>query len=379
MDRVDATSIERGLMESPEFVAGCDLGIVDLTATKQFDVVALLYLLSLLSGRRGTDRRIRFKLPADARARHLLRRSCFAAAAELAAQTPFPVLVDSADLAYFGEHPPLDLLRSETGQTPRGSVLSYLIEQHHFGLSAHRIDGPQSLLRMLDEEVRHWGGYAMVNLLDGILFGQAIDVSRVVVQELVANVVEHPKPSTAVVASQLELRAAGSQGPHAALTIAAWDDGLSIVETLRTCLRQGDSVRAWSPDVPDTFAVRAPHVSGGTATYASSWTPGTSATDEEILLASLFPGITRKAAHERPASDRTPAAKRMDYGYGLFALYKAAVDHFRGSVELRCGATVLSLTRPDRTEPYQVTLSTQHGLEPLTGTIVTVRLPVRDD
>lgn len=379
-DRVDVASIEKHLIDGPAFTSDSDPNVVDLAAAIDFDVVGLLYLLSLAASCRDTGRKIILRLPHDPHARQILRRMRFTAALEMVMRTPFRLLVDPADLDYFGEDPPPETsssVDSSGGDTARASVLAYLVEQHHFGFSARRIGGEQSLIRMLDDEVGHWRSYAMVQLLRSAVYGQAVDVSRVVVQELVANVVEHPSPSMAVMASQLVLSATSERDVSPALTVAVWDDGTSIISTLRNCLQRTGNVRAWSPDSPDEFVVRRSD-SSTHAVYYSDWTPNPSATDAELLLASLLPGVTRKAADRWPATTAAPV-RRMDYGYGLFALYKAAVDHFRGSVELRCEQTTLMLTRPDASGPYQVDLRNREDLEPLTGTIVRVRLPVRDD
>jgi len=375
-DRVDIPSIERRLPEGPAFIADPMLGVVRLSAATDFDSVGLLRLLSLAASRRKAGRQVRFELPRDPYARHVLRRSRFAVAAEMVLRTPFRLLVRREDLAYFGEEAPLQTVSSGENSA-LGSVVSYLAEQGHFGLSPYRVDSQKGLTRMLDKEVACWRSYAMVELLTKVLREQAIDVSRVIVQELVANVVEHPLSSVAVIASQIKLPVVGAQGAGDVLTIAAWDDGSSIIETLRRCLNEVGSVRAWSPDVADTFAVSRTASPGRSVRYASDWTPGPTASDEELLLASLFPGITRKLSRNSVDS-LSPAAPGTDYGYGLFALYKTAIDHFGGSVELQCGRIMLRLDRALETGPYRAEIMTRENFDLLSGTFVTVNLPVYD-
>jgi hypothetical protein len=376
VDHVNVASIEEGLLspagEDHETSAG-----LDLSAATGFDAVGLVHLLALVASWRNAGRKISVRLPSDPQARHLLRQARFPAALEKVMRVPFRLMVDRGDLRYFTTRPADSPINPVTPVSAQASVLALLEEQHHFGLSAHRLDDAYSLTRMLEQEVGHWRGYAMVQLLGSVLRGQAIEVSRVIVQELVTNIMEHPAPSVAVIASQLKLRGMAPELATPALTIAAWDNGTSIIDTLRFCLDQGGRLRAWPPDSVDDFTVQASGSSMSAETYHSGWTPGARASDGELLLASLFPGITTKPVGEGPTDPQSSLAARMDWGYGLYALYKTAVDHFHGSVELRCLRTLLSLSRPDRDNPYRVEVATRDDLPPLTGTIVTVRLPLR--
>ncbi|MGP4030382.1 hypothetical protein [Actinomadura sp. 3N407] len=373
---MNVASIEAGLL-SPAGEDRETSADLDLSAATSFDTVGLVQLLALVAGWRNAGRKISVRLPSDPQARHLLRQARFPAALEKVMRTPFRLMVDRSDLRYFTARSVDAPISSITPTSAQASVLALLEEQHHFGLSAHRPDDAYSLTRMLEQETGHWRGYAMVQLLRSVLHGQAIEVSRVIVQELVSNIMEHPAPSIAVVASQLKLREMSSELETPALTIAAWDDGTSIIDNLRFCLDQGGKLRVWPPDSVDYFTMQTPSPSMSAETYHSDWTPEPRASDAELLLASLLPGITTKPVGEGPGSPQSSLAARMDWGYGLYALYKAAVDHFHGSVELRCMHTRLSLSRPNQEEPYLVEI--RDDLPALTGTIVTVRLPLRDD
>lgn len=102
--------------------------------------------------------------------------------------------------------------------------------------------------------------------------------------------------------------------------------------------------------------------------YATSWTPGIGSPEPEILLSSLFPGISR----------RRDASEAEDAGYGMFALYQTAVDTFRGTLDISSGRSSLTMDRPRSGSPYRVRLNTHSGSLRLSGDIVTVRIPVND-
>ena len=374
---VSVPDVEHRLADCHTFATDSGVAYVDLVEAVEFDVVALIVLLSAIVRRQSSGKETKFRLPRDPLARHTLRLWRFPRAVKAVTGIPFRMLVESGDLKYFGEKWPQLRVRGYA-TSARASVLGYLVEQQHFGLSPHRIDGEQSLAYMMDSEANRWRTYALVQLLDKVLYGQATDVGRVVLQELLANVVEHPEPSVAIVASQLDLVAHIDEDVPAVLTISVWDDGLSIVETLRTRLRAGGHVRSDRPASLDTFTVEAQSWSPRSTVYSSDWTPDTTAQDPEILLASLFPGITRKAEFQKGSKRPNSADTSMDFGFGLFALYKTVLDNFRGSVEVRCEQMTLQLKGLDERGKYQVRVVADENQQRLLGTIVTARLPVHD-
>ena len=374
---VGVPDVDRCLADCPIFTTEPGIAYVDLLEAVEFDVVALVLLLSAVANRQSAGKETRFRLPRDPLARHILRLWRFPRAVTAVTHVPFRMLVESADLRYFGEKWPRLKVRGEA-TSARASVLAYLVGQQFFGLSVHRIDSEQSLAHMIDSETSRWRNYALVKLLDKVLSGQAIDVARVVLQELLANVVEHPQPSLAVIASQLDIVPHLDEDVPAALTISVWDDGQSIVETLRTCLREGKRIRIDRSDTTDSFTVEAQSWSPRFATYPSTWTPSQTAQDSELLLSSLFPGITRKAEGQTESALQEAANAPIDFGFGLFTVYRTVLSQFDGSVEARCEQVILKLNSLSAGRQYHVKVISDKGLPWLPGTVVTVRLPVHD-
>jgi anti-sigma regulatory factor (Ser/Thr protein kinase) len=376
-DYVGLSQVEQRLAECSTFSEDTDLAYVDLLEAIEFDVEALVVLLAAVAGRRASGKETKFRLPRDPLARHVLRLWRFPKAATAVTGTPFRILVETGDLKYFGEKWP-SLREHGTATNPSGSVLEYLVGQQHFGFSVHRINGEEKLAAMMDNEVSRWRNYALIQLLNRLLPGQAIDVARVVLQELLANVVEHPNPSLVVLASQLALIPHTDEAVPAELTVSIWDDGVSIVDTLRECLQAGGRIRTDYFGSMDTFAIEARSWPPQSVTYSSNWTPTATAQDAEILLASLFPGITRKAASPRDGHDAQNATDDMNLGLGLFTLYKTVLDYFGGTLELRCGQTTLKLDRMESEGNYRAKISAEDKGWNMPGTIITARLPVHD-
>ena len=118
--------------------------------------------------------------------------------------TPFRLLVDPDDSVYFGERWPQPHIKTDLW-SPRASVLAYLVDRQYFGLSSYSAESGRRLDRMVESETAHWGSYALSKLLAKVLPGPATDIARVVVQEILTNILEHSAPRVTMVGSQLDL------------------------------------------------------------------------------------------------------------------------------------------------------------------------------
>jgi hypothetical protein len=152
-----------------------------------------------------------------------------------------------------------------------------------------------------------------------------------------------------------------------------WDVGTSIISTLKACLAKSGTARLFDSSVVNEFDVEAAGWKPSPSGYTTEWSPGVDSGEAEVLLASLLPGITRKAAN---AADEAELAE--DTGYGMFALYHTALNTYRGSIEIRSERSTLYIDRPDSKSKFRVQLSTAEGGLAMTGNNVTVRIPVND-
>lgn len=282
--------------------------------------------------------------------------------------TPFRLLVDPDDWVYFGERWPQPHIKTDLG-SPRASVLAYLVDRQYFGLSSYSAEGGRRLDRMVESETAHWGSYALSKLLAKVLPGPATDIARVVVQEILTNVLEHSAPRVTMVGSQLDLVQHAETGAPAGLTISVWDDGPSVVAALLDSLPASGIVRAGPPKT----------IEPADCIPNRLWpTLETTSTDPEVLLARISLELSSTASAIPNLAMPGPKVPD-DTGHGLFALYRSAVDTFKGSVEIRTERSMLSVDRPDPAGPYRLRVTAGGALSPLTGNIVTVRLPVNDD
>jgi hypothetical protein len=95
------------------------------------------------------------------------------------------------------------------------------------------------------------------------------------------------------------------------------------------------------------------------------WTPGTDATDEELLLWSFFPAVPGNLSRQ---------------AFGMHALYRCVIDLFGGGLQVRTGNQLMSLRARSRTRrrtsrTYLADLRRIEG-RPFHGNLITVRVPM---
>jgi hypothetical protein len=172
--------------------------------------------------------------------------------------------------------------------------------------------------------------------------------------------------------------------PEGYLTIVFWDDGQSMIETLRDAIRSGKDIR--SIEVPELYANYEVLLANGKGetydrrTLHSSIIPDRVADDSTVLLATTFPGITRDVTGAGKESGIDAAREpKYDYpGMGLYVLVNTVVDVFSGSVYFRTNNLGMSIRRSNlRDHKYRVKVRHHPVTTPsLMGNLITIRLPI---
>ena len=369
---VDHAAVQEQLARTPTFLSRPGLAHVDLADATSFDLTGLIVLLAAVSDRVSAAARTKFRLPTSDLARHVLRMWGFPAAASVITQAPFRALVEKSDLEYFGEIWPRMTSSFETSPT------HYLMAQKPFGLSAYRINDAHGVLQIMDDEIEHWRSYAVTKLLERFLSGKTVDdISRVIIQELISNILEHPGASVEIIAALLDNRQdLTSTTPR--LIITLWDDGASIIDTLRACIRSETQEQSLRPDSREIFKIQEGSWTNGRLTYSSDWLPDSDAADPEILLSSLYIGIRPLRLGQRFFGVFADGPTLADGPEGLLPLYRTVLHHFGGNLEIKSKASTVNLTANSKQSHYKVKLTVDDQLSPISGNLVTVKLPVID-
>ena len=352
----------------------------DMQKVKFADPTALLYLAACITTLDRNGHEISIELPASKRVRDLMRRYRFGNALQrLLARPATSLLADTSE--------------------------SYLVEpQLHYQSSLHdartptihtraseRLAALQVLERpKMDEAVaasNRWREPEVKALLETHLGGRANLVAPGIVHEALANAVSHPQAKHVVTTGFLDDRARGGRG---LLTIAFWDDGDSIVETLRRALAHGNRLRTAAFDIYyDWYAIYSAGAHGTPKRYQariySGVDPSGDASDAELLVASTFPGITSDPTRDPQGAELRRYGRDYDRpGMGLYILTSLAVDSFNGEVLIRTSSATANFSRAARgvQERHQcryrvAVVETPAMGEYFSGNHVVVRLPLQ--
>jgi hypothetical protein len=312
---VSASAVEDHIAQTEDAFWRLQLIYVDLSDALYFEVPGLLRLLSAVADRRVSKKQTMFSLPEDNLARHILRLWDFPQAVSVVARTPFRLLVERDDWEHFGEDWPVLQVHPQA-TSPQASVLAYLVERRSFGLTPYKLGGKPGLERMVQDQTEKWSSYALASLLSALLPAPTADFARVVVREMLTNVAHNAASTIAVVGSQLDLFRHAETGAPAGLTVAVWHNGSTAIDMFTSCAEK----------------------------LASA--------DGEIAI-----------------------GESVAVEPGLMALCRTAIDTFGGIVEVRGGdRKVVIERRPEESSLFRST----PGLAPISGDIVTVRLPINN-
>jgi len=370
---LDVPRTENALMEVPEGPYSPRRVVVDLRETGFIDPIALLYLYSILVRRIALGHETELRLPGSKAARDFLRAWKFPEALTSATGMKFRRLVSPADHGYFGEE------QTHYLEGKAASLEEFLAAKRFFGLMTRPIESSARRGRLVEREWSRWRTPLILRVLDRHLRGDGRDVARVVIYELLTNAVQHPGAGSVTVGSSVYGSVSRGQRQDRAFAVSVWDDGVGITDTLRKAMGAG-SIRAGDPTTVDRFTLKPVGWEPRGSVYESNWTPDEAASDAELLLASLFQGISQKAIRTdiEPIAMPGEEGRATQTGDGLHALYRTVVNDFGGSLALRSGSFFMNVKAGRKGDPtsYSVKLCRYADWPSFQGNMITARIPI---
>lgn len=190
-------------------------------------------------------------------------------------------------------------------------------------------------------------------------------IAERIVYEAISNGVRHANAGELMYAAVFVEPVGDQEGR---LEFAFWDNGQSIIETLRKaitdcpgCFRNTES--AFQQEYLVCSA------NGFLSEIRSSASVDAGWPDDKVLLASMFPGVTS-------TSDMLPGCEEFSSiaGMGLAIFLNAAVALLKGEVTIRSGRCLLRSEKIDKDRRYEVHLKS--GLPPFSGNLLWVSVPL---
>lgn len=204
-------------------------------------------------------------------------------------------------------------------------------------------------------------------------------MSRIVF-EAMTNALRHAGAESIQVSSFIR-----STGPaSAAFTIAFWDDGLPMWQTLQSAASSGRPIsRQSGARLNSDYDVRCDN-DALNGVVRSSQVPDRTAPVEHFMLAALFPGVssdlsgTSERYDSRLISEEPELARA---GMGLYALTRSAAHMFGGTVSFRTSRLFMNVKAGGRLGDqynYRVKIVGDPARPDFfTGNLITVRLPLK--
>ena len=281
----------------------------------------MVYLTARLAHRTSPNKTTLLRLPTSRRVREHIRNWHFPQALTGATGMTFRRLVDPRDHSYFGEREgdPASIIGSRSGRLP----------PHYFPIRTFFALSGDFGYDLLIEETSRWQSRYVLAVLNQHLRNHGRRVATHVIYEAIVNAIRHPKARILQTGSSFQ--ASGSSG-H--LTLVIWDDGESIIETLRAgALRQGSLMPHNDSKLHREFILRPVlqnGVEGEKQTVRSDSVTTADTDDHKMLLAAFFPGVTSRPDDPRviPRSIKAPSDEQW-----LFCCFRGSVGSYVCSIE----------------------------------------------
>lgn len=393
---------------------------LDFSNAVYIDIAALINCIATLVQRKEKGLESIIDYPRSKKVRDFLKVWRFPEAVEEATHTEFKDFMLPEQVKYFAEEQD-----TYTGIGDGVAALEYdldwdgmpmakrnFFEFTTFSTEKCRVilpEGPLSAAPRI--ESRKWTGTLIREVLRKHLGSDnpKDEVARVIVYEAMSNAVRHPKASIIQTVSRFMRKTGVSSVEEMAksprkiqskvkklkgsLRICIWDDGEFIANTLLNPLRDGKPVRAvrLPPYMCERIFVQLrsfDETVENELVLDQSKDPSPGSPEFELLVASLYPGVSRTAAESIPEVEPYFEGLNSNVlvapGMGLYALTRTVLDQFQGSLVIRSGNHRLAMEVAHDTyrQLYSVRYKCRITKYPqyyptFRGNLLVIQLPIR--
>lgn len=369
-------AFEETLYRAPEL--GRRLTFFDLSACTWIEPPVLLYLLALITDRLSKKQPSTIRLPWDTKVVQFLTAWKFAEAFLAATGRYLDEFVekDSKEAAV-NVRAEENLYLGTVIETPFG--IDRLLSKYYFEINTFRNQHDLFSAPFALSEAAKWNRVSLV--LRNVLRGPANLLASRIVYEALANAIRHPGAEVIQFVSHFRSR----KGESASFVITFWDDGKPIASTLKDAVAAGGTIRPASDlGLRATYDVRLqqgyePKMVETLVT--SDQVPDRSASEQDYLLASVFPGTTSRPHSHAPVPEDLGDNRNSilsQPGMGLYLLANTAVSVYGGEVFIRSGQWRLRLNPGNKPDHYLAHLRHYKGRRSFHGNLITVRIPLKN-
>lgn len=354
--------------------------LLDLSPCQFMEVPVLLHLISFLKKRLAWNLPTSLRLPKSQSVLDFLQIWRFPEAFVEATGTDLNQICEGTNSDYFDNPPPETRARYAGRLVHTDDGWERLLSMRYLEINTfHR------QLRLFNSslaltEAAKWKHIG--DVLHRALRGPGNLFASRIVYEALMNAVRHPGASLIQTASYLRWPKNEEDG-SGFFTISFWDDGLSIVGTLRTALQSGRSIRpVYNLGIQASYRIRYQEGYGAISEpeiVKSDRRLGVNDDDDSLLLAAAFPGVSSNPSSHQTHPETKATIEDTELllpGMGLYLLSNAAISVYGGQVFVRSGHYRMTLSAPEGNEDFTVEIRHYKRWPRVLGNLLTVKLPL---
>lgn len=367
----------------------------DMTDVGYLTAPCLIYLIAVTDNFLSRDIEVRYHLPFDRTVRNMMRYWRFAVVMKEVTDHGFASMVRTEDIQYFGESHYSGDYYDKIANKDEG--LEELMKKDFFSIASIPFGNEKDKSLAIDNQHKKWSEEIIKSILKRHLKmydgeNENIIPNRII-YECMTNAFRHSEAVKLITGAYFD-----KMGE--VLTITYWDNGESIVSTLEGALKENKVIRKKDEDekvnngVHFTLRVKSDIVDEDIKQYYhSDDDPTEQSSSGEVLLAALFPGISRDPLGKLKYQGNPHIDQKFNKpGMGLTTLLNATIDLFGGSVAIRTGNYFVNFKKPkDSTVKsygkseefrhetlYAVKIAKYNLTMPVfSGNMITIRLPLK--
>ncbi|WP_319406229.1 hypothetical protein [uncultured Desulfosarcina sp.] len=362
--------------------------LFDFSTCPFIEITTLAFLISFITQRAIKNLITKIKLPFSKDVRDILRVWDFPNALKRASGIPFSRIVIEEDHKYFGEDFSLENMKYSQSII-YDKRLTRLLSKNFFSFNTYSIDSIIFSPKVAFDECRRWQDRLISSVLNNHLKGPDSYVSNRIIFEALTNTLRHPDAKIVQTSSFFQPVRDKRNNIRGHFTIIIWDDGISMIDTLRNALKAGKKIRSTQADEFFTKYLFVLKDSNGKKinekTIGSDFSPDNNCSDELLLLTECFPGITcdiegKNIINNNDGDVEVPKIFSRP-GMGLYILVNAVVYIFGGEIAYRTKNIFINIKKaPKKTGKnydYRVkAMNYSEYLPNFLGNMLTIRLPI---
>lgn len=322
---------------------------LDFSKVDYMEIGCFFYIMSLVFFFEKKNKKIRIKLPESINIRNIFRIWRFPIVLKELTGIPFKDLVVEDDLKYFGENKSLKGDYYEIiGINEEG--VNRLCDKGFFSLSNLPFDSVSNKRDSLISETKRWEDAFIKSVLMKHLknYDNKTEnlLPRIIIYECLTNAYRHPEANSLVTSSFFD-----KKGNF--FTITYWDNGKSILETIKKPVFENKSIKAQFDesrfeDLLSSFYIKyVTDTEKKITVINSNHIPDRSSEDYELLLSTFFPGISSDPEGQKSYFQNSEINVKSP-GMGLTYLLKVVVGMFDGTLSVRTNNYFLNFSRNNK-------------------------------